>query len=248
MATLFQIDYNINSNAQVSLANDIPVEVQRKTEFVPVTTAQDPLNINKETKIEEESLMNDDERKVVVDKIIANEALPFVEEDRETLNKFDDEKLNKVSALVPEVTTNEDEEEEEGTQTPEATPEVKKVETEVTTNQDDEASEKSDMKAIMEELKGIKESIPELVANAVKTEKESNEKAPIIAALLVNKQNVLTEDTLNAMAVEELRKYQAQVTPMMRFGAQGGNTEILQINADDDQPGPMPELEFEAEA
>lgn len=246
IATLFQVDYNINSNGQVSLANDIPVEVQRKTEFVPVSTAQDPLNINKETKTEKESLMNDDERKVVVDKIIANEALPFVEEDRDALNKYDDEKLNKFSEIVPPVTNDETKEEEAGKTTPEVTPIVPEVPV-VTTNQE-EASEKSDMKILMTEIKELKESIPELVSNAVKTEKESNDKAPIIAALLANSKNVLAEATLQAMGADELRKYQAQVTPMTYFGSQGGNTETMQTNAEDDGPGEMPALEFPAEA
>ena len=250
IATLFQTDYNINSNDQVSLANDIPVEVQKKTDFVPVTTAQDPLNINQETKTEEkESLMNDDERKAVVDKIIANEALPFDEKDRDALNKYDDEKLNKFSEIVPPVTTNEGDEEDpkKSEADTKVDPEKdKKVETEVTTNQD-EASENSDVKKLTKELQEAIKSIPELVSNAVKTEKDSNEKAPIIANLLANKQNVLAEDTLKAMGADELRKYQAQITPMVRFGAQGGNTESMQINAaEDDGPGDMPEMEFEA--
>lgn len=104
---LYQQNFTVGTNDVVTLSDDSPVEVIRKTNYVKVNNASNvasdvapevgsedqeriPTGNNKEPEV------NEDQKKTLIDDLVANCSC-WSDDDREVLNSFSDEKLSKLS-------------------------------------------------------------------------------------------------------------------------------------------------------
>lgn len=103
----YQQGYTVGTNDVVTLKDELPVEVVKKTNYTKVENASDvasdkapevgskdqeriPTGNNKEPEV------NEDQKRELIDDLVANCSC-WTDEDREVLNKFSDEKLTKLS-------------------------------------------------------------------------------------------------------------------------------------------------------
>lgn len=202
----YKQEYTASEDGEITLQGE-PKEVMRETQYVEAQSKQ--MNLNLKTNREGGKKM---ERKEAIDKLIADERVPYTEEDRESLEKLDDpcfETLQKTVEKFGTAATDEANAEEEKKKKEELEAQAKaetetkaKADTETKANEDP-ATDKKPQTA--EEFLDKTEMPGEIKANLSRAlDRDRQEKVHLIEALVKNPRNPFTKEQLEAKELPEL--------------------------------------------
>lgn len=194
---LLKQGYSIDAKETITMSGD-PVEVRKKTDFVPVANEE-----NKSAETKEEPIMD---RNAQIDALVSNEKSKYEEGDREFLTGLSDEQFEKVAEFV--VVNIKAEEAEEA------------VEEKTSPAADEVNAEPATAKNADEWLEGAPEDVVETFAEskAIVDEKRGE----LISSISANKQNPYTSEELEAMKLPALKKVAQLARTTDYTGAGGG--------------------------
>jgi len=202
---LFKVSYKFDSDGEVRLADGDPVEVREKVEF---------LTINEESNME---------RIEGVDALIANESLPYVEEDREVLTNMADESFERTFTL------NDCKCQEKEAALGEAKTRVGELEIKVVELEENlkvnEVKEEEEVKEVTFEalLEKASPALRESIETGIKTNKEKKDNA--VRTILTAEGNKFTEEELQAMPFDTLENIISMTPVKANYAGNGSKVE-----------------------
>jgi hypothetical protein len=199
---LFKVGYKLKDD-EVSLKGT-PEEVKEKVEF---------LTINEESNME---------RTEAVDALIANESLPYVEEDREVLTNMADESFERTFTL------NDCKCQEDGEALVKANTRVEELETKIGEMEEsskvDETREEEVKEVTFEAL--LEQASPELresIEAGIKTNKEKKDN--VVQIILEAEGNKFSEEELQAMPFDTLENIISMTPVKVNYAGNGSKVE-----------------------
>ena len=205
-SAFYKREYNVDDDSEEVEFSTEYTEVRKKVEYVNVNIKRTKFSSNKKVNT---MAKNKNERtpcKEKIDSLIANEATKWTEDDRETLEGFEEDVLDK---LIPEVKE-----------------EKPKVNTEK--NDPPEKEKKEDPVT----FKKLMESLPEDEKEAYQygTRLYAERKERMVKDILDNTEDVWTEDELKSMKMETLSKVHNSLKIETDYSLSGGKPPEIETN------------------
>jgi len=215
---LFRQDYRINADDEIKFVDE-PVQVKKEIKYVKLSTEKGG------TKTMEK---NENCCKELIDSLIANDAVQFVEDDRKWLETLEEDQLKKFEPVVDEdavAKAKRDQDlaiqaaKEEGIAEGKA---LKDNEPNPNANPDSKPGGEStpDPQTAEEFIENAPEGIRETLQRSYKRDQEL--KANLVKSLLAIKRNTFTEEQLNSKTMDELESLAKLADVPADYSGKGG--------------------------
>lgn len=226
---LIRRSYQVSANDEITILDD-PAHVARRTEYIPQSQQKPPVITTNADKSKGTEAMTKEEK---VQAIITDGGNSFAEGDSQTLLKLNEQSLDGMLPAEPKANETD----------------CKCKQTAPKTNaQPASPVTQDDVSKIVVNV--LKETVPTLIANAVKEATAKTEAAPILQRLKANDACKLGDEILDQMTPEALSQLEQSISPG-NYDGQGGirtNTGASAPGEGAYDAGPMPALFEEQKA